>query len=255
MRVSFGDYAADFTTREVLRRGERVHLSPKAFRLLELLVTQRPRALSKAELQDALWPEVYVQESNLADLVSELRAALEQTGQRGGIIRTLHGFGYAFSGEAQIEGAATPPTGAPSWRVTWSDGQAVLGEGEHLLGRDPSATISIDEPTVSWTHASLVITGSGERSHAALKDLQSRNGTYRNGERLTEPAEVHDGEELRLGTAKLFIHLISRERSPTRPMEGEYAHSQNLARNWRGLRGVAAATVQGMKGFSQEECP
>src|SRR5207248_578013 len=89
MRVSFGDYAADFTTREVLRRGERVHLSPKAFRLLELLVSERPRALSKAELQDALWPQVYVQESNLADLVSELRAALQQTG-RGGIIRTLH---------------------------------------------------------------------------------------------------------------------------------------------------------------------
>lgn len=221
MRVSFGDYAADFETRELLRRGQRVHLSPKAFRLLELLVTERPRALSKAELQEALWPDVYVQESNLADLISELRAALEQTGQRSGVIRTLHGFGYAFSSETQIEAAPPPPTTAPSWRVTWSDGQATLGEGEHVLGRDPSATISIDEPTVSWTHASLAIEGSGERSRATLTDLDSRNGTYRSGERITGSVEVHDGDELRLGSAALFIHLISRERSPTRPMEGD----------------------------------
>jgi len=220
MIVSFADFTADFDAHE-LRRGEtRVHLSPKAFRLLELLITNRARALSKAELQEALWPDVFVQESNLADLVSELRGALEQTGQRQGLIRTVHGFGYAFSGTVQTSGGESAPAAGPaSWRLTWRDGHVALGEGEFAMGRDPEATVYVDEPTVSWQHASLRINGTGAASRATLTDLSSSNGTYVNGTRLTDTVEVKHGDDLRLGQVRIALRQISKERSPTQPME------------------------------------
>jgi DNA-binding winged helix-turn-helix (wHTH) protein len=223
VRIAFGEYAADFSARALARGGVRVHLSPKAFRLLELLISHRPRALSKGELQEALWPDVFVQESNLADLVSELRSALDQSGQRSGTIRTVHGFGYSFAAAAvETDGASTRNV-APSWRISGPAGSTMLGEGEFIIGRDPSAAVPVDEDTVSWTHARLTVSGTGADARARLEDLSSRNGTYLNGRRLDGPTEVHDGDELRVGSVVRAFWRISREKSPTRPMNADDA--------------------------------
>jgi DNA-binding winged helix-turn-helix (wHTH) protein len=218
MKLSFGDFAADLDARELSRHGERIHLSPKAFRLLELLIAHRPKALSKAELQDALWPDVFVQESNLADLVSELRAALDQTGQRSGFIRTLHGFGYAFSAAA-VEDASDVRRTAPLWRVSGPHGSTPLGEGQFVIGRDPSATVHVEEPTVSWTHARITVAAGTAGTQATVEDLASRNGTYLNGRRVEGSALATHGDEIRVGSVALVLLLLSRERSPTRPMD------------------------------------
>jgi DNA-binding winged helix-turn-helix (wHTH) protein len=218
MKVAFGEYTADLAARELCRGGARVHLSPKAFRLLELLISSRPKALSKAELQEAIWPDVFVQESNLADLISELRTALEQTGQRSGFIRTLHGFGYAFSAAVVETGSEPRRGGAPSWRLAWAGGSTTLGEGEFVIGRDPAAAVYVEEPTVSWTHARLRVAGSGAESRATLEDLESRNGTCLNGHRVDGSEEAHHGDEIRVGSLALRLWLLSKERSPTRPM-------------------------------------
>ena len=71
MTVSFGDLTLDTDTRQVRRGAVAVHISPKAFELLTALVDVRPRALSKADLHERLWPDTYVTESNLAGLVAE----------------------------------------------------------------------------------------------------------------------------------------------------------------------------------------
>ena len=54
-----------------------MHLSPKAFDLLTLLIEYRARAMSKDDLQAALWPSTYVLETNLAGLIAEVRRALD----------------------------------------------------------------------------------------------------------------------------------------------------------------------------------
>ena len=73
VRLQFGDCTLDLETRELLRSGKAVHIEPKAFRLLELLVRARPKALSKDELQNELWPKTFVSERNIARLVLVLR--------------------------------------------------------------------------------------------------------------------------------------------------------------------------------------
>ena len=93
MRILFGEFAFDGGSRQLLRGNEEVHLGPKAFVLLDLLLTQRPRAVSKAQVRDAVWPRTFVAESNLTSLLNELRSALGDDAKHPRCIRTVRGFG------------------------------------------------------------------------------------------------------------------------------------------------------------------
>ena len=73
MQVRFGTFVLDPDTRELLNAGQPVPLSPKAFELLSILVADRPKAISKSDLQERLWPATFVVENNIANLVSEIR--------------------------------------------------------------------------------------------------------------------------------------------------------------------------------------
>ena len=53
MRIAFGRFTFDSETRELLEGGRRVHVSPKAFDLLRLLLERRPNVVSKTEIHDA----------------------------------------------------------------------------------------------------------------------------------------------------------------------------------------------------------
>ena len=110
---TFGEFVLDLDTHELVRAGTPVSLSPKAFRLLGILVENHPKALSKAELQDGLWPGTFVVEKNLTNLVSEIRDALGDDPVRPRFIRTVHRFGYAFREAASIEasGGGAPAQG------------------------------------------------------------------------------------------------------------------------------------------------
>ena len=101
MRFRFGECVLDEESRELLRGGESVHLTPKAFQLMALLLRERPRAVSKTELQDRLWPTTFVAESNLPSLIREVRSAIDDSARGGRHLRTIHGFGYAFCGTAE----------------------------------------------------------------------------------------------------------------------------------------------------------
>ena len=112
MRVSFGALVLDSDTRELLRDGALVPLSPKAFELLCLLVAQRPKAMAKSDLQDRLWPKTFVVEKNLANLVGEIRAAIGDDPSNPRFIRTVHRFGYAFrepASECRDQSGCQPP--------------------------------------------------------------------------------------------------------------------------------------------------
>ena len=83
----------------------------QSLRTARALGPQRPKALSKAEIHKALWPDTFVTETNLANLVVELRAALGDDAQSQRIVRTLPRFGYAFCAEV------TPTAGTAGSRI------------------------------------------------------------------------------------------------------------------------------------------
>ncbi len=180
-------------TRQLVGPHGRVALAPKEFELLSLLVANRPSAISKEEIHDALWPDTIVAETSLSTLVNDLRSKIGQTG-RDGPIRTVHGFGYALD----ADGAAPADGRAP--RLCRGGAEIVLDAPMTILGREPGAPGTIDDASVSRRHARVA--WDGER--ATLEDLGSKNGTFVRGERTSGPVALEDGDEVRLGLV-LFV--------------------------------------------------
>jgi len=203
VRVRFGDCTLDTDTREISHRGRTVHVEPKAYRLLELLLEARPKALSKAELQDALWPGTFVSELALSRLVSVLRASLGDGTKKPHLIRTVHRFGYAFCGEVRPAAEPPPRPGRSDFRCRLEvrDRQIALSEGENLIGREPASTVWIDKASVSRRHACIRV---GEDT-ATLEDLGSRNGTYVGGQRIESPTRLASGDSIRVGGVMLVF--------------------------------------------------
>lgn len=207
MRVRFGDCTLDTSSRELLRAGAAVHLTGKSFHLLEVLVEHRPTALSKDEIQDLVWPGVFVSEANLTSLIAELRKAIGDDARCPIFIRTVYGFGYAFSGDtedaaAPYRSARKPPSGR--YRLVWGRKEIVLGNGENIIGRGPESIEWIDRDTVSRRHARIVITG----ETVAIEDVGSKNGTYLRGRKLSAAATLSDGDEIRLGSVPLTFRVL-----------------------------------------------
>jgi hypothetical protein len=189
----------DADRHELRRDGALAHLSPHAFELLALLVAHRPRALSKEELLDRLWPSRIVTEASLAALVAEIRRETGDDAHAPRVVRTVHGFGYAFADEA----AVVPDEGAVC-RVVWAASEIPLASGNNLIGRDPDAAVAIDDPCVSRHHARIVVAAEG----AVLEDLDSKNGTWRMGRRIAAPEPLSDGDEFRVGPAVLVFRAF-----------------------------------------------
>jgi DNA-binding winged helix-turn-helix (wHTH) protein len=205
MRVRFGDFVLDRATRQLLKNGEVRPLEPKAYDLLDLLISRRPAAVSKQEIRDGLWPATFVAESHLSSLAARVRRALETGAEDAGFLRTVHGFGYAFAADAAEEEPARgrEPAGA---QVEWERGVLQLMEGENVLGRGLEAALRIDMDGVSRRHARIVADG----GRFTLEDLGSKNGTYIRERRLEGPEELADGDAIRLGRTGLIFSIPRR---------------------------------------------
>jgi DNA-binding winged helix-turn-helix (wHTH) protein len=225
MLVRFGDFSLDRDRRLLSRAGEPVPLARKAFDFLEVLVTERPRALSKEQIRDRVWPRTVVSESTVNGLLGELRAALGDDAREPRYIRTVHGFGYAFVAEASEEVEASPSSASSAAitparltaRLLWEDRLIPLSPGENVLGRDEDVSVRIDAPSVSRRHARIAISVG---QPATVEDLGSKNGTWVGGRRLESgPTPLKDGDALRLGKIELLF-LDSKEKGSTQTVGG-----------------------------------
>jgi DNA-binding winged helix-turn-helix (wHTH) protein len=203
VKIVFNDCVLDTEARRVVRGQDEVRLAPKAFELLKLLVENRPRALGKAELLEQLWPGVFVSEASLAKVVSNLREALGHD-EDAPIIRTVHGYGYAFDARV-IVGARTDVVGTKGV-VCWlfcGKREFPLADGEHIVGREPEASVSLDSPKVSRRHARITVAG----GRAIVEDLDSKNGSFVGGTRITVPTVLASGDEIRIGPFTLIFRI------------------------------------------------
>jgi DNA-binding winged helix-turn-helix (wHTH) protein len=203
VQFGFGPFILDLDTRQLSKAGREIHLSPKAFELLAALVADQPKVLSKAVLQQHLWPETFVAEANLSNLVAEIREALGDQARTPRFIRTAHGFGYAFCGTTTaLPNRTRPGTGRPACWLEWGRRRFPLSVGEHVIGRDPDLEVSLDATTVSRRHARLVVT----TERAMLEDFGSKNGTFVGSERVTSSVELAHGDTIRIGSLLLTFH-------------------------------------------------
>jgi DNA-binding winged helix-turn-helix (wHTH) protein len=201
--LRFGEWTFDASRRQLLEGDRPEHLSPKAFEVLGYLIQSGPRAVPKSELLEKLWPGTFVSEATLTSLIAEIRSTLRDDARNPRFLRTAHGFGYAFCGDARDEAAVASSPGAVACRLYFNHLDVDLSEGENVLGRTRSASVWVDSTSVSRRHARIHVDG----GRARLEDLGSKNGTFLNGERVTGTVDLTDGDTIRLGSVAIVFRV------------------------------------------------
>ena len=80
---------------------------------------------------------------------------------------------------------------------------------EALVGRDPSCSFQLTDTLVSRQHFRITIDQSNPSNSAVIIDMGSVNGTLLNGQRLTAPTRLNDGDTISLG--KTTLHFAARQ--------------------------------------------
>lgn len=118
--LTFAEFRLDPERGQLLRGATPVALTPKAFALLEYLAARAGRLVSKQELLDAIWPNVFVGEAVLKGTIRDVRRALGDDSHAPQFIQTAHRRGYRFvapvvaeDGHAQAAPSAVVPAVVP----------------------------------------------------------------------------------------------------------------------------------------------
>ena len=185
-------------------------LSPRAFRLLEVLTERRPDAIAQEALRGLLWPETVAGGTTLARLVHEVRAALGDSVRPPRYVRTVHRFGYAFCSTA-IEEPNPSPAPATEYALQWGMRHVPLTLGEHIIGRAPDALVSVASSMVSRRHARILVAEAG----VTLEDLGSKNGTRLGEKRIDRPMTLCHGDRIVIGPVLLIFRASSEQATST----------------------------------------
>ena len=202
----FETFELDSEQRQLRRAGKPIHLAPKAFDFLLLLIEEAPRIVRKEKLHKHLWPDTFVVDSTLVSVVKQVRRALGDDASTSPIIRTAHRVGYGFA--AALERTVGHGSTVSRWLMV-GRGRITLSGLEHVIGRDPASAVYIDSPGVSRRHARIVLDG----GDAVLEDLGSKNGTAVNGQPLNGTVMLKDGDEIRLGPVVILYRSSARGES------------------------------------------
>ncbi|HEY6764889.1 MAG TPA: winged helix-turn-helix domain-containing protein [Candidatus Sulfotelmatobacter sp.] len=149
----FGPFRVDPGKALLMRADEPVPLTSKAFSTLLLLVENSEQVMSKERLMKILWPDTFVEESNLTKHISMVRKALGQNGQDRGYIVTVPGVGYRFAEEVRV----IPING----NHVVEDGEAWVGTGVDLASdREAKRLVSAGRRLrISSIAAALIVAG------------------------------------------------------------------------------------------------
>ncbi len=155
---AFAGLTLDVSRRVLQRDHEVLHLYPRAFDALVILVERRAEVLSKDELMGELWPDSIVEENSLARLISDLRKAM---GEAGRCIVTVPKRGYRFDGDVRASGALVLTK-----RTEDAEAHSLFHRGRYWLARrawDGAMTRAIEcfagavakDPDFAAAHAAL----------------------------------------------------------------------------------------------------
>ena len=224
MRVRFGSFVFDSGAHELLQDElvgsratsgpqraapgpRRIHLSPKAFDVLEILLARRPKVVTKEVLLQEVWAGKIVEEANLAIVIGEIRKALGDDTKSPESVVTVPRRGYRFAAAVEdLDGSAAPDEYI-RWWLTWKDKTLPLREGENWVGRHPACSIWINTASVSRNHARILV-GSGR---VVVEDRGSRNGTFVEGKRIEGPHVLVDGSTVTFGSENVTFRQWSDE--------------------------------------------
>jgi DNA-binding winged helix-turn-helix (wHTH) protein/TolB-like protein/Tfp pilus assembly protein PilF len=144
----FGPFVLDTIQHALLKQGKPVDITPKTYDTLLVLVQNGGRMLSKEELMATLWPDSFVEESNLTQQVSMIRKALGESANDPRYIVTVPARGYRFNPEVQSceeKGERTSPNSSPQLSAYAGDpgrNEQLLAARRNAVGRETQEHIA-----------------------------------------------------------------------------------------------------------------
>lgn len=257
----------DWSKRELRFDGESTHVEPKVLALLQILLSNANRVVTRAELQKALWPDVTVGPDALNRLVRCARSVIQDDGPEPRLLLTRRGHGFVFTGtvecgyDTSLTGikpagnrvhGSTPcssladETTAPDrelagsqWIIHWLVPRrriTLLPPTPTLLGRSPNCQEVLDGAGVSREHALCAPQG----PVVVLRDLASRNGTYVNGRPVTEtPLSANDS--VRVGDWLGIVRRMPSTKLTSFERLGQAFHGGHDLQRLIGLAGMSTA--------------
>jgi Tol biopolymer transport system component/DNA-binding winged helix-turn-helix (wHTH) protein len=174
----FGPFRLDPVKRRLLRDGEPVLLTPKAFDTLLELVRQSGKSIEKDELMKKVWPDAVVEENNLNQNISTLRKSLGDSRLESQYIATIPGFGYRFVAEVKQSPITDPERTANGRRPSglFVEPQPSQGESEPIkrldllpLDQDNPRSLAVTRQRLSSSERVASVSPPSESISASLK--------------------------------------------------------------------------------------
>lgn len=145
----FGDIALDVARQELRRGADLVPVEPKVLDLLQFLISNRERVVSKDDLITNVWQGRIVSESTLTSRITAMRQAIGDSGRDQRLVRTIARKGLRFVGEVQEQGGADerapPPPRAQPEELASKVGSSFLARLDLLGPVKEAAQISSTE--------------------------------------------------------------------------------------------------------------
>ncbi|OMQ43761.1 winged helix-turn-helix domain-containing protein [Ensifer sp. 1H6] len=140
MQFMFADYVLDQERRELTLRGQVVAVGPQVFDLLQHLVANRHRVVSKDDLLEAVWSGRVVSESTITSHINAVRKAIGDSGEEQHLVRTIARKGFRFVGEVEVDEIGdTPQPG----------GRGANEQASGKLQEQPSALVLPEKPSIT----------------------------------------------------------------------------------------------------------
>jgi DNA-binding winged helix-turn-helix (wHTH) protein len=202
-----GDWLVQPSLNSLTRGGESRRLEPKIMDVLVCLCERAGAVVPKTFIIDTVWATRFRCESVLSRAIAEIRTSLGDSARTPRYLATISKRGYRVVApvRARSPSQSEATAAGPVLALVLGDRELPLADGEWVLGRAPDAGVRIDAATVSRHHARVVVSG----SRVTIEDLGSKNGTALRGERISAVTELHDGDEVFLGSASLVFRSIA----------------------------------------------
>ena len=205
MRLRFRDLRFDAGTRSLTRGDRPVPLSPKAFRLLEVLVMRRPDAVAHEELRRTLWSDVADGGTTLARLVSEIRTALDDHDDARPIVRPA----IDSATRSRRRPWKEQPADAPGWTLRAPVGQSARSARRRREFRRPCARRRDRRSVVKSVAPTCPHHGvARERRHRGSRQPQRHQGQRRSD----RPVRSSSGTAIAFMWAQRFSSSVSPDR-------------------------------------------
>jgi adenylate cyclase len=172
----FEDFGLDTDRRELYRGASPMPVEPKVFDLLEYVIRNRDRVVSKDDLIAAIWNGRIVSESALTTCINAARSAIGDNGETQRLIRTLPRKGIRFVGSVR-EKEGRPPAVAPGDAGTGSSRQTIALPDKPTIAVLPFTNMSGD-PEQEYFSDGITEDIITDLSKVSTLSVLSRNTTF-----------------------------------------------------------------------------